>query len=780
MDHPEHRSRAGVPPLRSSGIPILVFRGIVCLVLLALVRASSAPGDDGPGPWPVRARPAITSSFGEYRPGHLHSGIDLKSWGRVGYPVVAVGNGHISRARTSPWGYGKAVYLKLEDGSTAVYAHLLGFTPEVEEAIYMAQLEAGRYSVDLHFEEGRFQVSVGDTIGWSGRSGAEAPHLHFELRGPDGTPLNPERLGFSLPDSLPPLFSRAAVIPFGPRSNVAGARSPLVLDLVWDGGRGSYICRDTVQVLGDIGFSVQVWDRENGVDNLRSPYRIELSIDGVPLVSRTCDFFPFTEAHLVDLDFNVELRRRGFGIFHNLFISPGNNLPFYERHGGSNGVVSFGPAPGGGLHRVEIRAYDVAGNSSSCELFILADSPPSLSDVLAEELPSGAVRISAAAFDGDGDVRRISVSTSGDLGRSWRPCFEGDGGDVTFELTLPGEVPSGVLAFKVIAFDGEGVASLPAFGILPTGTPRDPAVPPEMAIREVVHPDFVEVFLEPAPVLSGPLRVAASGPWGERALPVERIDLRLYRATFVPPPECFGWVRFTAEGTDIYGRKVSCIRELGYGLISPELGGEISLDSVMVSFDRGGVYDSLYIGISVCETEGSDELRPVGSAYRLLPDGAPLSKGGTISIIYPDTVSRAGRLAVYALGEDGSWKFAGSSVNPASGTVSALLRQLSTFALFLDLSPPEIWDLSPADGEVVGGRPVISAKVRDSGVGIGSDTDVAIIVDGKPVIAEYDPFIDTVSFRPREALSPGEHSVEVVARDRVGNSSVSESTFTVR
>ncbi len=758
------------------------FLGVISFLFLSfLYRVPLAGEDISYNLWPIETRSAITSSFGEYRPGHLHFGIDLKSWGEIGHPVVAIGNGYISRVRTSPWGYGKAVYVKLKDGNTAVYAHLQGFAPEIEEAVYMVQLDAGCYSADIHFGEGKFPVSTGETIGWSGRSGTKAPHLHFELRGPDGLLLNPERLGFSLPDSSPPVFSKVAIISFGPLSSVGGSHSPLVLDLVWDRERGVYTCRDTVQAVGDIGFSAQVWDRGNNTENLRSPYKLELSIDDELILSRTCDFLPFTKSRLADLDYNIGLYRRGLGVFHNLFISEGNDLPFYEKHGGGDGVISCDSSLENGLHSVQIRAYDVAGNSSSIEFSILVSSFPSVSDILTERDRSGVTYVSATAIDKDDYVDRISISVSEDLGESWSPCFEGGGGSVAFELPEPEVDSSRVLIFRALAFNRKGLPSFPLFGILPAVELQDPESDFDMESWEVVHPDFVEIFVKPSIVLSEPPQVIASGLWwGERLLPVEQLDLKLYRAIFVPSPECSGRVRFIAKGKDISGREAFCIKDLGYGIVTRESGGEVRLDSVMVSFGEDAVYGGLYVAIDVSMSEPSEELERVGNSYCLLPDGVPMNKGGVISIIYPDTVSQLDGLAIYQLGDDGSWQFAGNSVEQASGMVSAFIHKFSRFSLFLDLSPPEIWNLIPDAGGVVEAKPLISAMVKDSGSGIGSDTDLAIMIDGKLVIAEYDPYMDTLSYRPREALSPGEHKVKVMAKDRVGNSSGAESTFTIR
>ena len=61
-----------------------------------------------------------SANFGELRPAHFHGGIDIKTDGVEGKPLVAVARGYVSRATISAGGYGRALYLTLDNGSTAV------------------------------------------------------------------------------------------------------------------------------------------------------------------------------------------------------------------------------------------------------------------------------------------------------------------------------------------------------------------------------------------------------------------------------------------------------------------------------------------------------------------------------------------------------------------------------------------------------------------------------------------------------------------------------------
>ena len=87
----------------------------------------------------------LTSAFGEYRARRFHTGIDVKTWGKTGYKIFAIRPGYILRVSVSPGGYGKAVYLKLDTGETAVYAHLSKFNDKIQNLVDREQRRLGKY-----------------------------------------------------------------------------------------------------------------------------------------------------------------------------------------------------------------------------------------------------------------------------------------------------------------------------------------------------------------------------------------------------------------------------------------------------------------------------------------------------------------------------------------------------------------------------------------------------------------------------------------------------------
>jgi hypothetical protein len=309
--------------------------------------------------WPLDAEKAISSNFCEYREGHFHAGLDLRTFGEEGVPCLASGGGYVSRLRASPEGYGKVVYVQLDSGETLVYAHLAEFKPELEEVLYEAQLRAGQYTVDLRFPRGRFPVERGEVIAYSGRTGGTAPHLHFEIRDAGENPLNPFSNGFAMDDRLSPEVERVEFAPLSTDARVNGHCWPVELNAVRTGA-GSYEVRDTMYVVGDVGLSVELFDRLNGKSGRLAPYRVTLAVDDSVVADIRLERFSFSHTGQVDFLYDIARVRREKAYFVQLFENGGESLWNHTyRLGGS-----LGGAPGDGLHTGVVTAADVTGNTA--------------------------------------------------------------------------------------------------------------------------------------------------------------------------------------------------------------------------------------------------------------------------------------------------------------------------------------------------------------------------------------------------------------------------------
>ncbi|HUV37576.1 MAG TPA: M23 family metallopeptidase [Patescibacteria group bacterium] len=326
--------------------------------------------------WPLHGERLLSSSFSEYRDGHYHAGIDLRTSGRIGLPCLAVGDGAVYRLKVAPGGYGKALYLKLDDGRVAVYAHLHAFEYRLDSLVYYHRLERKASWCDLSLPDERFRFSVGDTICFTGTTGTTAPHLHFEMRDGEGRPFNPIMELYSVPDDRPPIISGLEVIPLSPGSVVNG--SPYAERFLLRASRGNaYVLDDTLQLDGRFAFGLSVWDEQGFGRYALAPLSVEFFVDADTLYSLRNTLFSYTQTDEIILEYDLH----GEG-------AAGRYLLLYRRPGTSRSDRS-GPGvihseKGGtagrylekGMHEARITVRDAAGNAAQAHFtFVFHDYP---------------------------------------------------------------------------------------------------------------------------------------------------------------------------------------------------------------------------------------------------------------------------------------------------------------------------------------------------------------------------------------------------------------------
>ena len=126
---------------------------------------------------------SLSGNFGEIRPNHFHSGLDLRTNSREGLNIYAVADGYVSRIKVSPYGYGKAIYITHPNGYVSVYGHLSAYSGAIAEYIKKAQYEKESFEVELFPAKDEIKVTKGQVIAFSGNTGGSGgPHLHFEIR----------------------------------------------------------------------------------------------------------------------------------------------------------------------------------------------------------------------------------------------------------------------------------------------------------------------------------------------------------------------------------------------------------------------------------------------------------------------------------------------------------------------------------------------------------------------------------------------------------------------
>jgi hypothetical protein len=291
----------------------------------------------------------LSGNFGEFRGSHFHTGIDIKTQGREGFPVLAAANGEVGRLKVSPWGYGNALYLQHPDGSMTVYAHLQKFAPEIEIWLTTQQYKGRTFGIDMKPAE-VFEFAAGDTIGWSGNSGSSGgPHLHFEVRDAQQHPVNPLLWDLPVADKRPPEVGKLLAVPV----DVHGfeIRSQAV----------HVSAGDTASLpLGPVHLGVAAFDRLDAASNVCGVYRIEVEVDGELHFRCTIDTLDFA----VNKDMNAHayypLWKSSRKSIHRFNVLPGDRLPIYDLAPTDPLELQLDS-----VYTISVTCWDIHGNKSS-------------------------------------------------------------------------------------------------------------------------------------------------------------------------------------------------------------------------------------------------------------------------------------------------------------------------------------------------------------------------------------------------------------------------------
>ena len=328
---------------------------------------------------PLKGELGLSATFAESRIGHFHAGIDIRTGGAVGLPVLAVADGYVSRVSVSPWGGGKILYIKHPNGYTSVYMHLSDYAGPIGRWVKEQQYKAQSYSIVEDVPEGLLPVRKGQTVAFSGNSGGSAgPHLHFELRetGTDRT-INPLRFGLPHSDSMKPVIRGLRIYPMAGNSI----------------GRGYDIGKEnTATVDGPFCLGVYATDAAEGSTPKNGPERIEVYLDDEIFFMYTMESFNLENSRvinaLVDYPAFAE-QRHGYILTRALPGAEGEWVPVRQ----SDGIFRFAP---NSSHKIQVRVYDF--NDNIDERTITVNTSATASTARTQNATDGkAVRYSEAA-----------------------------------------------------------------------------------------------------------------------------------------------------------------------------------------------------------------------------------------------------------------------------------------------------------------------------------------------------------------------------------------------
>ena len=219
-------------------------------------------------------------------------------------------------------------------------------------------------------------------------------------------------------------------------------------------------------------------------------------------------------------------------------------------------------------------------------------------------------------------------------------------------------------------------------------------------------------------------------------------------------------LRFTVKGMEA-PLPVEAVAKTGTTRIPRSRSSTFQREGLTARFDANTFYEDLDLRFAVSPPENGafspmftlhDTFTPVHSPYSLslLADRLPARLQDKALIGHKDDKGR-----VSAAG--GTYR---------NGHVTARLRTLGTFFVIVDTTAPKITPVNIREGQDLRQAASMQVKIEDDLSGIASYNGT---VDGEWVLFAYDPKRKMLAYDFDENVPPGNHRLELVVTDQMGN-----------
>ena len=273
----------------------------------------------------------LSGNFGELRSNHFHGGVDFKTQGKVGKPLLAIANGYISKVTVTAGGYGNALYITHDNGYTSVHGHLDRFLPEIAQRVHEQQYAEQSYVVTLDFGPDEFPVRQGEVVAYAGNTGYSfGPHLHMEIRTTDtNEPIDPlPYYKDKIEDHIAPRATHIMVYGGSPSVLSQGEGTSDYIEikispespLLGRGGGGPLFA------WGRIGTAISANDYMDGTTNNYGVRYVRLYVDDELVSHSDVDRFAFDENRLINSWTDYAEQRRSKRWYMRSTIDENNEL----------------------------------------------------------------------------------------------------------------------------------------------------------------------------------------------------------------------------------------------------------------------------------------------------------------------------------------------------------------------------------------------------------------------------------------------------------------------
>jgi len=681
--------------------------------------------------WPIRASQSLSATFCEYRDGHLHAGIDIKTWGEMEVPCLAIADGHIERIAVGYNGYGRGLFLRLNDGSLAVYGHLELFTPAIEALIQAEQIKQDRHTVRLNFAPEEFKIRAGQVIAYSGTSGTEHPHLHFEIRDSLNHVINPQLFYPGIADTKAPILDEILLIPTHRDTRINNSKSPIVVDIE--------DIDAPISTTGTFQIAINAHDRANGTFNKYNIYRADAFINDSLVYGYRFDRVPLRLTDSIEAVYPGSRGKRGWRFMSMFGGQGGEGLPYTTE--GLHGNIEAS-----GVSMLKIRLADVHRNINT-KSFIIQ--------------PRAVDGWEVEAFDEHFVITRSYPEDSYERYQ----FFTGEDVFIPITQTLYRLKSTSWIINRSMAQGG--VRTLGALGgKVKWIIPPENQVVPALTHRWISKGDGYIIKLESEAPFIFPPAFRLTGNIDSFRGELFQTGSRTAESDIVPLGEraLSTQIDFLLDSQILWSHQLEALKPLGQGDST-----SIYLSQFGITVDVNNSSDEqIYLHVDTLSSEFDGE-PVIGVQVGMIGDRANVS--GRLNFLNENIDTT---YSIFSPGKKNTWKRLRPEISADSLTLN-LTRAGEYFLIQDDQGPvvkPQkryrvvkrkqrlVFDISDNTGIIRYRRSALQASI-----------------DGKKIYPDYNPLRKELSFHVPKSLSTGSHTFELTVQDASGNISRFEHDF---
>lgn len=706
--------------------------------------------------WPTNASNTVTAFFAEERPRRYHAGIDIRTYGKIGFETYAIEDGYIERILIDYKGYGKTLYLRLNDGNLAVYAHLDKFNPEIDNIVTILKKDYNKQVFTHYFEKQELTVKKGEIIGYTGDSGTiSGPHLHFEIRDKNNISLNPLNKFYNLEDDIAPIPKKIAFIPKSDKTMIDGFADIRQYDIIQN-SETEYIISDTISVIGEFGISLNIEDKVNKQPFNYGLYNIELYIDGEIKYKVEYNEHNFSDGPLVLKERNYNLKRTSQERFYNLYNTT-PNLSFIDKRS----WPSYNLEPG--IHNIIIKANDI--NKNSIIIFGTISANQNKDLILNFKESDENINIEIDELSNIRDYR-------------FELCNKYDGKSLNSFVTNDKLVSISKEQlndpFNVLKISGKSIDGVNSKTYFYKSKDKNAKIKGDFKIKNFKYGCLIQFIEKEFSNETASINIIKKDT--TLKFYAKRIDQNILTTDIINFHDLndikFLEISYNSIPT------VSIKKKLNSSLYNPNEGLYIKLNNFIIDQTENFINDTTLFWIKEKDNDNNTNLNFKSKLYEVNPRTVMFDSNLNIHFEYKKYEDNIG--IYYYDSKKDDWIYLKTTYNVNKYSTSVLSNE--TFALIKDDKPPILSSLIPNINSTYRFQDLnmLSFNIDDKLSGISDIKNIEVKIDGKNILFDYIPYRKLVQYIFDEELLEGKHTLEISAKDNVGNITKIKGSFDIK